>query len=539
MKYICFVSFFLILLLNNDKLCLWEQDEAAYAGFGYQMLETSNYAIPDFEWSWPHRKPPLHFWLIAVSYSLFGCNEFATRIPSVLAILSSLGLLYFFVKRLYSKAMALWVSYVFMASLLVPVYGKISMTDATLLMSFIGSYFSIIAYIRSSSTAWLVSLFLFVTLGGLTKGPPIYLTTFGSLGLAFLLDQRRRVFFTLLTVGVAGLIPFGIWAWYTYSVDGGVFFNWWVDWYILKRTTGTIYGQTGWPGYYILIFIVCFFSWILFLPEAMKRMTKDFLSKGKTSEEWFQFGWIIFGWLFYEILKSKLPSYAFAVIPIWCLYIAKVISDHMEDKTYPSLFSIRILGGLYCLIGLVLFVVKDWIPFEGVELPIYVLTVFLIGMGLLYLIYARGRLPFQLSLPALALCFSFGLHIIAWGIAIPAFEPIRSFPQQIAEKLDKLPQPSRHVFFSCDYSMSSLPVYLAWKGWTYTTAKREDYERNTLDSFMHSKTEVFMLQRRNLHYLQDIEDSFKITPIYGWISDRGVVDTFFIAERKGIKSPSL
>ena len=81
---------------------LWEQDEAAYAGFAYNMLEKDNYVIPDFEWSWPHRKPPFHFWLIAASYSLFGYNEFATRIPSVLAILTSLFLLYFFTKRLYS-----------------------------------------------------------------------------------------------------------------------------------------------------------------------------------------------------------------------------------------------------------------------------------------------------------------------------------------------------------------------------------------------------------------------------------------------------
>ena len=81
MKYLILVLFTILLFINNDSLALWEQDEAAYAGFAYNMVEREQYLIPDFEWSWPHRKPPLHFWLIASSYKVFGYNEFATRLP--------------------------------------------------------------------------------------------------------------------------------------------------------------------------------------------------------------------------------------------------------------------------------------------------------------------------------------------------------------------------------------------------------------------------------------------------------------------------
>jgi 4-amino-4-deoxy-L-arabinose transferase-like glycosyltransferase len=60
-KYLILVLFTILLFINNDSLALWEQDEAAYAGFAYNMVEREQYLIPDFEWSWPHRKPPYFF----------------------------------------------------------------------------------------------------------------------------------------------------------------------------------------------------------------------------------------------------------------------------------------------------------------------------------------------------------------------------------------------------------------------------------------------------------------------------------------------
>ncbi len=55
----------LCLLPGLDTTPLWDQDEAAYAGFAHQMLATGDWRLPGFAWSEVHRKPPLHFWLIA------------------------------------------------------------------------------------------------------------------------------------------------------------------------------------------------------------------------------------------------------------------------------------------------------------------------------------------------------------------------------------------------------------------------------------------------------------------------------------------
>jgi 4-amino-4-deoxy-L-arabinose transferase-like glycosyltransferase len=58
--------------VRNASTPLWDQDEAAYAGFARRMIETGNWVVPEFMWSEPHRKPPFLFWSIAVSFKLFG-----------------------------------------------------------------------------------------------------------------------------------------------------------------------------------------------------------------------------------------------------------------------------------------------------------------------------------------------------------------------------------------------------------------------------------------------------------------------------------
>ena len=66
-EIVFFVILGLILLISNNNITLFDQDEAAYAGFGKYILENPQAHIPQFLWSEPHRKTPLHFWFITFS----------------------------------------------------------------------------------------------------------------------------------------------------------------------------------------------------------------------------------------------------------------------------------------------------------------------------------------------------------------------------------------------------------------------------------------------------------------------------------------
>ena len=75
-----FIALTFIWLFGNNWVSFWDQDEAAYAGFAKTMIETGNWLQPDFMWSEVHRKPPLHFWNIALSYKIFGINLLVLKI---------------------------------------------------------------------------------------------------------------------------------------------------------------------------------------------------------------------------------------------------------------------------------------------------------------------------------------------------------------------------------------------------------------------------------------------------------------------------
>ena len=85
--YIVFFLFVIALLWNNQSIGLWDEDEAAYAGFALNMLSSSDWLTIHFDEAEIHRKTPLLFWLIATFYALFGVSEFVLRLPGVLALI--------------------------------------------------------------------------------------------------------------------------------------------------------------------------------------------------------------------------------------------------------------------------------------------------------------------------------------------------------------------------------------------------------------------------------------------------------------------
>ena len=73
----------LIRLLFLGTYPLADTTEARYGEMGRLMVETGNWITPQFEKGIPFwGKPPLSFWLTAVSFKMFGIHEFSARLPS-------------------------------------------------------------------------------------------------------------------------------------------------------------------------------------------------------------------------------------------------------------------------------------------------------------------------------------------------------------------------------------------------------------------------------------------------------------------------
>ena len=85
----------LIRLFSLGLYPLMDTSEARYGEIVRLMVETNDWVIPYFDYGVPFLgKPPLFIWLSAVSFKIFGINEFAARLPSLICSLSTLALVW-------------------------------------------------------------------------------------------------------------------------------------------------------------------------------------------------------------------------------------------------------------------------------------------------------------------------------------------------------------------------------------------------------------------------------------------------------------
>ena len=89
--YVGLLIWLVPLLLFNGNNSLMAHDEGLYAWRSRLMFESGDWINP---WSEPHHKTPGCYWLIAISYKLFGISEASVRLPSMIAGILSVLLLY-------------------------------------------------------------------------------------------------------------------------------------------------------------------------------------------------------------------------------------------------------------------------------------------------------------------------------------------------------------------------------------------------------------------------------------------------------------
>lgn len=192
-KHWLYVLFGLVLfmLLVNNGLSLWDQDESAYAGFGKRMVESGDWLVPEFPWSDVHRKTPFHFWNISFFYSIFGISEFTMRLSSVLYVFGTMLLLFFNLRKYIGERTAVASVIILASSYLVPTLAKVAVTDATLLFFSTLCAVSVIHVLLDFKWKWVVLFWISFAFALLTKGPPVIIFTGGLAGLILLFSPNR------------------------------------------------------------------------------------------------------------------------------------------------------------------------------------------------------------------------------------------------------------------------------------------------------------------------------------------------------------
>lgn len=146
--------------------------EPRYAEITRLMVETGDWITPWFEPGVPFwAKPPLSFWAQAAAIKLFGVSEFSLRLPSWLATLVMVWLVWRLAQQLWNVQVALWSSLIFATMALS--YGSAGtvMTDSFLVLGTTIALVSFYLVMSGEDGLWRWLFFLGLAIGLLSKGP--------------------------------------------------------------------------------------------------------------------------------------------------------------------------------------------------------------------------------------------------------------------------------------------------------------------------------------------------------------------------------
>jgi 4-amino-4-deoxy-L-arabinose transferase-like glycosyltransferase len=168
-----------ILLILTAGLCfpnlgsasLWDIDEGNNAEAAREMLESTNWVIPTFNYKLRVDKPALLYWLQIFAYETFGVNEFSARLPSALAAILTVLVVYELGRRLFSPSTGLLSGVVLATTVAFCASAHFANPDALLNLLTAVTFMFFWWGFSTRTTWWLLLAGISTGLATLAKGP--------------------------------------------------------------------------------------------------------------------------------------------------------------------------------------------------------------------------------------------------------------------------------------------------------------------------------------------------------------------------------
>ncbi len=153
--------------------------EARYGEIARTMAESGDWITPWFDAGVPFwGKPPLSFWAQALSFRVFGVNEFAGRLPSWLANLGVVWLVFRAGAALrpdlsaaVARSNGLWAALIYATTALGFISAGTVMTDSFLALGTSLTLCSLVLRLSGATALWGWGFFAGLAIGLLAKGP--------------------------------------------------------------------------------------------------------------------------------------------------------------------------------------------------------------------------------------------------------------------------------------------------------------------------------------------------------------------------------
>ena len=350
----------LLYLVGLEYRHLWGSDEPRVAGIAAEMGRSGDMIVPRLNGEPFLEKPPLYFWAASTVFILFGENTYTARLPSALAAICGVALVFFLARSMGFSALTAFISAFILATS--TGYWGIGRKCIIDMMLCLFTTCAVVCFFQARRSLqrkmlWSTGFVLSLSCAVMTKGLVGLAIPLSALSVWLLLEKDFSLkAWGLLSMGsLLCLIPVGIWIWLIYNTLGwdAVYEVAWTN--NFGRFTGTHHSHIRPFFFYLIRFPKNFFPWVLFLPLALIFHLRKIREWNMPNSSLFFVAWLGIPFILLSLSAGKRDLYLLPLYPAAALLVGTAFGSMLEDrKTSTKWFSVpsAILAGAIILVSL-------------------------------------------------------------------------------------------------------------------------------------------------------------------------------------------
>ena len=339
--FLCLV----VLGLIGTWVPLFDLDEGAFLEATRELLDGGHWAATTLDGEPRYDKPILSYWLQASSLTLFGWLspaipiEIIGRLPSVVAGALWAVVLGRFSEEITKKpGLGVFVALALATTLGTSIISRAATADAILNLWLALVFTDIARYILNPSSSLRLKVFLWLSLGILTKGPVALIIPACAFGFWVLLSNQWPLFWSAIqswagwALMIVLLTP---WLIGVYDAQGYSFFENFILRHNVERFSGNLHGHGGHPLYYFLVMPLVLLPYCGLVIAVLIRIRDYWVCPINR----FALIWVAIVVLLVSSSGTQLPHYIlYSTAPLFVLYARVLPTLNSRLWASPGLF---------------------------------------------------------------------------------------------------------------------------------------------------------------------------------------------------------
>lgn len=341
-------------------------DEGRYTEIPREMAATGDYVTPRLNGVKYFEKPPLAYWLSAVTFEVAGVNEWSARLW--VAVFAAAGglMTYAAGRALHGRSTGLWAALVLATALLYYGLSRVILLDLIVAVTMAGALFAFLLGVRTPAgprRRWLFyTFYACMALAVLTKGLIGFVLPCAAAFLWLLIFNQWSSLRPCYPVSGALLLLAIAAPWHVLaalrnpSVDGTVWPGYarglalhqadqdpgWLWFYFVRehylRFTTREHGRFEPWWFFIPVLVAGLLPWSVFGFQAVRRqLVGGWKNRQADITTWFLVTWIVVITAFFSKSQSKLAPYILPVFPAAAVLIGRFLAESFAANTARAL----------------------------------------------------------------------------------------------------------------------------------------------------------------------------------------------------------